>query len=102
MDVMIYKRTVTTNSYLFKWNVNLALVYKPDQVKPYLTFYYDFIYKDILANYIKLVTTVYDLLSILLYQSLLWIDIKHGYCIVNLHLDNLDYLVFYIPCIDQV
>ena len=98
----MYEKTVTANGGPSKWNANLVFVPKPGQVHPRLTFYYHFIYEDILASNIKAASTIHDLLTILSHQCLLSADIKHGYWAVNVHLDDWYYLAFHMPGIDQV
>ena len=102
MDTRIYERTVTANGSPSKWNANLILVPKPDQVQLHLTFNYHFIYEDILASHTEAATMVHDLLNISSHQCLFLADIKHGYWVVNVHPDDRHYLAFHVPGIGHV
>lgn len=102
MDAGIYKKTIKANGCLFKWNANLVFIFKPGQVQLCLTLNYNFIYGNILASYIKAATIVHNLLSILLYQCLFLVDIKHRYWVINIYSDNCYYFVFHIPGIRQI
>lgn len=102
MDVTIYKKIVITNNCSSKQNINSVLVSKPGQIQLCLMFNYYFISENIPADYIEMATIVYDLLSISFHQYLFLIDIKYGYWVINVHLDDYHYLVFYVLDIGQV
>lgn len=56
---------IIVNDSLYKSNTYLVVVKKSDHLLLLLTLNYHFIDKDIVACHIKVVTTVYNLLSIL-------------------------------------
>ena len=58
---------ININDSQSRENANHALVSKPGQVKSRFTFKYLFIYEDISTRYMEMLTTKYDLLSILLH-----------------------------------
>ena len=97
MDVGMYERIVTANECPSKWNALPALIRKPGQVQPRLTFNYHFIYEDIPVSHMEAAINVHNLLSIPSNKCLFSADIKYGYWVVNVHLDDRHYLAFHIP-----
>lgn len=83
----MYKKTITANSYLFKYNINFVFILK---------------YENIYASYIEVATNIYHLLNNVLYQYLFLADIKHGYWAVNVYYDNCYDLAFHVHGIRQV
>ena len=80
MDVGMYKRTVTANDCLSKWNANLVFIFKPGQKQPQLIINYHLLYENLPASHIEAAANVCNLLGITLYQCLFLADIKYGYC----------------------
>lgn len=95
IDAGMYKKTVTANGCLSKWNALLVLLRKPYQVLPHFTFYHHFVYEDIPASLMEAATYMYNLLSIPSNQWLFSADIKYGYCVVNKHPNERQYPTFH-------
>ena len=66
-------------------------MHKPGQIQLCLIFNYHFIDQNIPASHIEVATKLHNLLSIFSNKGLFYTNVKHGYWVVNVNLDDRHY-----------